>query len=468
MQGAKGRYLALGFLLLAAGARSYAIEKNTYSEPSPGSPLQPINAPTPATFSDNSKQWILNFSGFIESDLFYDTTRSLIESIGDSPVDRPSTVAGSNGRTQLSIRNSRMAFGLDAPVFEGWKSRAYFENDFLGFVPAPGAGVTEAQFFSNPTFRMRHGYFQAVKNDFTILVGQTWSLLGWQPFYFLSSVEVQPVSAMLYTRIAQIRALKIFKLNSDFQIQTAVAVQRPPQRDSALPDLHAGVRFVYNGRKSGLTRGSSGPLQPEPMSLGLSAAFREYEIPAAGPTAPVMVNFPGYAYAINVMLPVIAAKSSTDSGNTLTLAAEYTSGRGNGDQYLGWTGNLSSSVATGGSQPSQQLNLDGNIGSYDSKGNFSLINLSSFNLQLQYHLPTEYATWFTAGLGQLYSNNMLGRVPAAGLVPYNREQVAFFNVAHSFTDHIRVGVEYSFLRTTYIDGDFASNNRYQLTTLFVF
>ncbi len=46
---------------------------------------------------------------------------------------------GANGRTQFSVRNSRLAFSLEAPEMDSWKSKGYFEFDLLGFDPTPGA-----------------------------------------------------------------------------------------------------------------------------------------------------------------------------------------------------------------------------------------------------------------------------------------------------------------------------------------
>src|SRR4051794_34174588 len=112
--------------------------------------------------------WKIDVSGFLETDFFHDTTRSFAEVIGNSPVVPPN---GELGRTQFSVRNSRLAFNVMAPIYENWKSRGYMEFDLMGFDPAPGASNTEAGYFNNPTFRLRHGYVNTEKNGWQFLVG---------------------------------------------------------------------------------------------------------------------------------------------------------------------------------------------------------------------------------------------------------------------------------------------------------
>jgi len=100
--------------------------------------------------------WKIKLGGFIEFDSITDSTRSLTEIIGNNPVDRPGTYAGNNGRTQFSIRNSRLAFSIEAPkIEETINNRAYFEFDFLGYDQNPSnttnsVGTNEASFFNNP------------------------------------------------------------------------------------------------------------------------------------------------------------------------------------------------------------------------------------------------------------------------------------------------------------------------------
>src|SRR5882724_4671565 len=67
-------------------------------------------ARTPLTVSmgQGDKQWGLTFYGFVEANYIMDTTRSYNERIGASLVARSDTYEGRHGRTQFSIRNTRL------------------------------------------------------------------------------------------------------------------------------------------------------------------------------------------------------------------------------------------------------------------------------------------------------------------------------------------------------------------------
>jgi len=62
-----------------------------------------------------ASRWAVTLYGFVEADLIYDTTRSYNDSIGSALVARKETYEGRNGRTQFSIRNTRLGFALESP-----------------------------------------------------------------------------------------------------------------------------------------------------------------------------------------------------------------------------------------------------------------------------------------------------------------------------------------------------------------
>lgn len=406
--------------------------------------------------------WKIILGGMVELDAISDSTRSFNEMIGNSPV-----VNGSS-RFQFSLRNTRLSLAVGAPEVESWKTRGYFEADFLGFDPNPGSsGITntEGSFFNNPTLRVRHAYFQANRGGFQLLAGQAWSLFGWQPYYFLGTAEVSPIPGMIYTRTAQVQALQNLSEEEWGTFQAAIAFARPPQRDSGYPDFQAGLRFASDIRKSGFTGGASGLQRTQPMSLAVSGLAR-----------PILVSGSqvwASACAVDTLLPIVASSNGKDFGNTLSFTAEYSFGSGYGDQFPGWTGNTANPLSASTVSPSKNLSLDGGIGDYDVSGNFQLINLKTVNAQLQYHFPTEWRSFLTLGGGYLYSNNMENLVSSGGLassgrIPYSREYVGFANFFHDFTDQIRTGFEFAHIETGYADGSIGLNNRYQLTLLFVF
>jgi len=430
--------------------------------------------------------WKIKLGGFIEFDSITDSTRSLTEIIGNNPVDRPGTYAGNNGRTQFSIRNSRLAFSIEAPkIEETINNRAYFEFDFLGYDQNPSnttnsVGTNEASFFNNPTLRIRHAFYQASTDDWEVLVGQTWHVFGWQPYYFFNTVNVAPLPAMLYNRTAQVRGVRKYKFD-ELSLQAVLGVMLPPQHDSSYPGLEAGVRAAYNGRKSGFNGGATGAQDAQPMSIGVSGTVREFEMPNAGGGPSDNTNYTGSAIAVDGLLPLLASPDGKSVGNTMTLVGEFTSGTGYGDQFSGWTGNIANPLNTAkNNAPTSSAgvlgaapNLDGGLGDYDSSGAFHLVHLLSWNAQVQYNLADTTRTWITLGHGELYSNNLISLQQAngnmtSGKVGYNREEVSFANVFHDLTKQIRVGAEYDFVRTTYLDGVVAHDNRYQLSSWYMF
>jgi hypothetical protein len=424
--------------------------------------------------------WVVKFGGFVEFDSIVDSSRSLLESPGNTPIDRPGTANGSNGRTQFSIRNTRFDLDVQAPTVNGTRSRGYLEFDFLGTDPAPPAG-TEASFFNSPTLRMRHGFIEVkTDNDWTFLAGQTWQILGWQPYYFLNTVDVSPLPGQLYNRTVQLHAMKKVQVN-EMIVQAMVGAMRPPQRDSGYPALEGGLRLSYEGRKSGFNGGSSGVQVTQPMSIAVSGTFREIEVPTLGSVSS-NTNYPGAAIALDALVPVLASSDGKSVSNTLSLVGEFTTGTGYGDEFNSWTGNVANPLSgasdansTAGQlvKAGQPLDLDGGIGDFDSSGAFHLIHLMTFNTQLQYNFADVTHSWVTGGYSRLFSNNVSNLVgtdslSSAGKVPYDRDEVWFVNFFHDFTPQLRTGIEYDFIRTSYADGVDAHDNRYMASAWFFF
>jgi hypothetical protein len=428
--------------------------------------------------------WKFSVGGFIEADGIFDSTRSLRETIGNAPVDSNTTNPGnaSNGRTQFSIRNSRFDFTVEAPETSGWHSKAYFEFDFLGQDPSPGtAGNSEASYYDNPTLRVRHAYLQAGKDGFQVLAGQYWDLLGWQPYYFITTTDVSPLPGMIYYRTAQLRGLKEIAFSDDDVLQAAVSIARPAEEDSRYPSLEAGLRMAFGERKSGLTGAASGARVTQPMSVAVSAGVTDYSMPnptnggAAQSNATTnQTHFPGSMIVADAMLPVIASPDGKDVANTLSLLGEYSTGVGFGEEFTNWTGNVANPLSTatvGGATNFKYLpNLDAGLGDYDPNGNFYLIHLQSFNIHAQYHLPEGWDSFIDAGYGQLYSNNAdnITSKTKATVIPYNREQMVFANFFHDFTTQLRAAIELNRVTTSYQDGSMGGNNRVELSAYFIF
>ena len=427
----------------------------------------------------DQNNWKLTTQGFVEMDIFNDSTRSYREIEGNNPVARTDAAGkgdGLHGRTQYSMRNSRLAFGLAAPSSENWKTRGYYEMDFQGFDPAPGATNSESAFYGNGGLRTRHLYAETVSTSgWKLLAGQTWDLMGWQPYYFMTTASVAPIAGMTYNRVIQVRATKQFQLASTVGMEAAIAALRPPQADGQMPDLQARVRWTLDNYTSGFTGSASGARKVMPASVGVSGAFRSIAMPSSTGTVD---RFGGGAVALNAMVPIIPSSDNKSVSNTLSLLAEFTTGTGYGDQFNGWTGNTANPLnqATTGQTKTvlatNGSNLDGGIGDYDSTGAFHLIQLQTFNVHAQYHLPNELPFWMDIGYGQLAAGNMgavtTNNVGSNGKIAYNRDRTAFFNTFYQATDNLRTGLEYIYTDTRYVDNASARNHRFQVTGLFQF
>jgi hypothetical protein len=417
-------------------------------------------APAHATVTLLEKDdWKVGFYGFAEADAIVDSTRSFTEVVGNNPVARPGTFDGDNGRTQFSVRNSRLGFTIGAPKTGDWASKGVMEFDFLG----PGNTASpEAAFFNNPTLRIRHFYLQAESSGWQLLAGQYWTLFGWQPNYFLATVSVAPVSGEVYERTTQFGVIKNFELAELSKLSAGLSIFRPAQRDSQIPGLDVGLRWAWHGRKAAFVGMTSGEIKAQPLSIGVSGRFNEFEYASDPADTTQMTHLFGSAIAVDGMLPIIGG-SDDSVGNTLALSGEFTTGQGYGESFPAWTGNLRP-IVDGGSGLNRGTNVDAGQMGVDPLNGVTLVHLQTYNLQLQYHLPAECMTFMTAGYGQLFSNNV--SVLASGT--YNRAETYFVNVGHHFTKQIRGAVEYDYFRTTYADSATAHDARVQASAFFYF
>jgi hypothetical protein len=411
--------------------------------------------------------WKFLIGGFAEMDTVHDSTRSLTEVVGNTPIDRPGTFAGDNGRTQFSTRNSRLAFTILPPVQDDWKSKGYLEFDLLGYDPTPAAGTnSEASFFSNATLRVRHAYLNAESSGWSILAGQTWSLFGWQPYYVISTVAPSPGPGVLYQRTPQVTASKLIEFSDENKLQTALSMARPSQRDGEIPNFDAGLRLLLGGRRSGFASATS-EVTAEPMSVAVSGSYRQFTTANGTTSAAGTSHSSGSAGAVSILLPLLTTSDGKDASNTLTLTGEFTEGRGYADEFSGLSGNLSQ--MPNGAGASGSTNLDGGLGGFDSSQSFQLINLQSANAQLQYHFASSAHIFATLGYSQVQLFNIAGLSPVtANKTLYDKTQMMFFNVFHDFTKQIRIAAEYEDLHTRYVDGVTAQDRRYQVSGYFRF
>src|SRR5882672_2434381 len=116
--------------------------------------------PLTISLGEGHNAWRLTFYGFVEADAINDSTRSYVDSIGTSLVARDEYIEGQRGRTQFSIRNTRIGFSLSSPTIGSVTPSAIVEGDFFGNQPGSPPGFSEAAYFNSPSFRLRHAYLK--------------------------------------------------------------------------------------------------------------------------------------------------------------------------------------------------------------------------------------------------------------------------------------------------------------------
>ena len=234
--------------------------------------------------------WSITFFGTIEADYMSDSTRSYNEIIGRDIVARSDTYEGTVGRTQFSMRNTRVGFLLDSPRVGGVSPSAVFQGDFAGNQPGtpyviPGAQVgigqiSENTYYNSPTFRIRHAYL-TLKNPYVdVLAGHTFDVFGFQNYYLALSLH-GPAEPGLDAHDA-VQAVAHVRRRRRVSVDVAAEAARPVQRDSRVPDFMGGVRFCVNNWK-GITTPGNAVTIAAPLSLAVSGVTRQFNVNAFTP-----------------------------------------------------------------------------------------------------------------------------------------------------------------------------------------
>ena len=433
-----------------------------------------------------STKWSATLYGFTEIDFMFDTTQSLADLWGNTVINNylNGDYQATHHRMQFSVRNTRVGFRLEAPEWGSVKSSGVIECDFFGNQPSatasnPGAtppngtnstqGISEANFYNNPTFRIRHAYAKLESPVVDLLFGQTWELFGWQSYFQPNTVDLQGVPGEVYSRTAQARISKTVKTDA-VNVDLAVAASRPPQRDAWVPDLQGGIKLSLPGWKGVSTAGGTGT-NIVPAALAGSATWRRFQVQvpgaAAGNTQSNVTE--GWGYDIDLLLPLVPV-SGTSRANGLTFTGDYVNGRGINDVYTGLSGGVSStsSLLNTANQVNTDPSLVGEV-AYDANGKLNTIAWREFLVGLQYYLPIDDGrVWVSGNFSQMYSNN-IQNYAGNGKAAFFRENWMDVNVFWDATNAIRFGLEYAMVRQFYVSTDApATNNRIQFSAWYLF
>jgi hypothetical protein len=410
--------------------------------------------------------------GFVELGIIHDSTQSLIDAAGNAPLARSGTSAGDHGRTTFSIRDSRLGLKLRGPSTDTVRTSGVLEMDFLGSqaqgAPAPGGSpaVSETTYFASPTFRARHYFLRLATPYVDLLAGQTWSLFGWQGFFFPNVVQIPGVPGELAARTPQVR-LSHLHVGRAVGLEAAVSVARPAQRDSGTPDGVGALRLIVNGWKGLRTFGATGT-GVDPLSVGVSGIVRRFRVPEFSAAPRTTRSATGWGLSVDALLPVIRATGELGE-SALTLTASYVRGRAIADQYTGFTGGVTFPRLDTGTYPQ---NVDSGLVSYSPNGVLHTIGWQSFIVGAQIYLPLPRRVWFAVNYSHISSGDLNAVVtdanPSMASTIFNETNWADGNLFLDANSAVRFGLEYAWTRQCFLDGARATNHRVQLGTFYIF
>ncbi|HEY2514477.1 MAG TPA: hypothetical protein VGI39_26615 [Polyangiaceae bacterium] len=443
--------------------------------PSPPSPA-PAPSPAPPKWGDlipYLSKFKTSIIGFVEVDAMHDSTQSFQDGASNAPIARSSTYAGQHGMFQFTSRNTQLGVKLEAPEFHGIRASTLCKGDFFGNQPAnPQSGVTENNFLSSPTFRLLHCYFKAENDYVDVLAGLTYYLFGQQNAFFPSSGAFLGLPGMIFSRAPQVRLSHTFR-TKPVSVLVAAAADRPPQRDSELPDGEAALRLMFNGWKGAHTPGALGTLV-DPLSIGVSGVFRTFRVNelAAVPKASRTEN--GAGISVDALVPIIPADKIEEHGNSLTMTGNFVTGYGINDLYLGLNGGLKqqNEPLPAGSPPyatATPLNIDPGLAAYDPQGFLHAIDWQSFQVGLQYYFPGSGNVWLTANYTYLHSDNIDRIAPTtAKATVFNKQEYYDASLFWAVTPAVQFGIEYGHVKQTFLDGGEESNDHVQFAGYYNF
>lgn len=452
------------------------------------------DAPPPG-YSTMMGKWVTTMYGFVQVDTVFDSSNSYnnwpfnaapansaVASTDKATVDSP--------RFGMDVNNSRIGFALSSPVYNGYKIRALLEMDFLA---NPGIGLDagaggEANgaglgYITNPIFRIRHFFFDVTTPSWgNVLVGQYWSLFGWQPYNIQNNLQIAPGPGTAYGRFPQIRWYKIFHMDQGVMLEPAVAVMTPPTTTGSVPAFTEGLKLSDSHMMTEMMVGDTGKGQ-FPASIGISGIETYYSgyVGSNNTTFSNTVNTGFNAWtaagAVDLILPILPIKDGKP-GNNLTLQAEYTWGQGDAWQFP----NLSFGLGGGSVNTAGGQGFGGN-GVVMNNG-FEPLDIQTYNADLQYYFPDDARTSLVVGFAVDNASNLqqianvVGPTSLGGggstnnlysyLQPDTHLTFAYVDLWHDFTPAVRAGLEFGQYDAVYAGGANALDNRIMMSWFYLF
>jgi hypothetical protein len=438
-------------------------------------------------------RWATTLYGFIEGDMIYDSTRSLIDVPGGTLIARAGTptspsAAGDNSRFTFGVRNTRLGIRMKAPEFHGVRVTGTLESDFLGNQPGvqtgPYPGTTnttlpsspytsEGAYLTNPTFRIRHANLKLETPVVDFLFGQYWQLFGWGPVYQPNSVEIQGLPGEIYARTPQLRISKTAKSDA-VSFEVAVAAVRPVQRDGGLPDGEAGLRFAVNSWTGAQTNGSTGSTVA-PLSIAATGLLRQGAVKQFAVNPKYTNNLTLSAIAVDAFLPVIPG-TKENKDNSFSFNGEFSTGYGYADMFTSTNFGVGFPTPAGAGFTTTPTSvkaaffspdIDPGIVTYDANGHLHGIQITGWLFGAQYYLPgVDGKIWISGNYSHQQSAN--SHDYGFGGTPLYAQDWFDVNLFFDPVPAVRVGLEYANTNDCYVDGIHSINHRGQISGFFLF
>ena len=466
-------------LVLAGGARPAQAEEPGRPSEAATHEAEPAELSGAAWFArprlgvsvgEPSRSFKLRFFGFLQVDYLTDTTRSYDDTMGMSLVARTDTYENQHGRTQFSLRSTRLGFGFESPDLGGLTPSAVIESDFAGSQASP-PGSAEAVYFDSPLFRIRHAYVTLKSPYLDFLMGHTSDVFGWQSYFDPSGMRNQ-----LFSRNPQLRVSRAFNPEGKVTVEVAAAAVRPVQRDSGVPDGSAGLRVSFNDWQGIRTPGNE-RIVAMPLTLAVSGIVRRFKANAFAPPPTQNSNSAtAWGVSFDAFLPIIPATNFIDRGNRLALMASFVKGTGIGDLLSVTGGAIFPTLPNPAMAYPPQVydsNVDNGLVSFDTQGMLNTIDWTALRVGLQYYLPSTGRWIFSANYTQAHSANMAmlyGDPSRFDLQAHFAETFRYADAKLTFdvTPVVRVGVSSQYTQTVYIDGDKPHNLRVSGQAIYLF
>lgn len=211
----------------------------------------------PTTAQQEKPSFGISFSGFVKTDIMYDTRQTTAIREGHfllypAPELLDKNNADINAKSNLNILSiqTRLTGKIFAPDAFGAKTSGQIEGEFFGTTDGDING-----------FRLRHAFVKLDWANSSLLVGQTWHPMFVTEMFpgvvsFNTGVPFQPFSRNPQVRfsytINEIKFIFAAIAQRDFQSNGPSGFSTNYLRNSVIPNIHAQIQYSSNGNLAGI------------------------------------------------------------------------------------------------------------------------------------------------------------------------------------------------------------------------